>query len=103
MSDYDLKKPCPGCPFRTEGGVRGLCEERLEEIVESDGGFTCHEHEEHECAGFLIFNLENRSAPQMMRIAGRLGMIDEDALMSHVDEVITDFESLVNIHAEWDR
>lgn len=112
---YDLKRPCPGCPFLREGRdvVRGLSEERLEEIVESEGGFACHRtHPDtggpeggrvQECAGWLIYHLANGTAPQVMRIAERLGMIDEATLLEHEDEVLAEFEDLVTAHEEMIR
>lgn len=118
-TDYHLPKPCPGCPFLKHGPevVRHLREDRLEEIVESEGGFACHrtvdyEEDEHgqdhpvegkrrrECAGWLIYHLANGTPPQVMRIMGRVGAIDVEGLLEHKAEVITDFDALVVAHEE---
>ena len=109
MSDYKLTRPCKSCPFlRAKGGLRGLLPERLEGIVVSDGGFVCHrthsstsdaeKPDPQECAGFLIFNLVNESAPQMMRISGRLGFIDENALLESEHLVFTDLDEIIEAH-----
>jgi len=110
MHATHMPKPCPGCPFgRDPGSVRGLNEYRLMEILESDGGFTCHKTcydpdgseirgREHECAGWLIYHLVNGSAPQMMRIAGRLGLIDEVGLLRYEHKVICDLSELKEAH-----
>ena len=108
MSGYDLTRPCAGCPFgRGPDAVRGLHPRRLREIIYSDGGFVCHKtaHETgsgkpQECAGFLIYHLANETAPQMMRIAGRLGMFDADALLEHESECITEFRELRDAHTD---
>ncbi len=112
---YHPKKPCDGCPFLRAGEkvCRGLRPGRLEEIVESDGGFKCHQTvdetsegsptQELECAGFLIYHLINESAPNMMRIAGRMGMIDVDGLMEHADDVFDDFDHMVEAHESNER
>jgi len=112
---FNLLRPCPGCPFsRGPDAVRGLHAERLEQIVESDGGFACHRTTDYgededgeelisggqECAGYLIYHLVNESAPQMMRIAGRIGLIDTEALLKYEAETITDFYELVEVHTQ---
>lgn len=43
--EFDLKRPCKNCPFRTdETAIRFACRERAEEIEESAyrNGFPCH-------------------------------------------------------------
>ena len=98
-----MTRPCKTCPFlRSENGLRYLGGERMREIVDSDGGFPCHRTIEdtggtgpkQECAGFLIYNLVNGSAPQLMRIMGRMGMIDEKRLLKARGAVFTDFDEL---------
>lgn len=101
--DYTMKRPCPECPFRKEGGVR-LTRGRIEEIgggMLHDNSFTfpCHKtvdydaegegrrssNDERHCAGALIFAEKNGTSTQMMRITERLGMYDHTALEGHDD------------------
>lgn len=102
MSGYDLVRPCPHCPFRTDiapylrpervreferGLVNGefYCHEtinadRLEGEEESNGSFYNPSGQEQHCAGALIL-LEKLERPsQMMRISERLGMYDRRKL-----------------------
>ncbi len=97
--NFNLKKPCANCPFRTD--IRpflttGRAEEIVESIIDMQQTFPCHkttvasddyeyggmtttEKSEH-CAGALIL-LEFAERPnQMMRIAERLGMYDRTKL-----------------------
>ena len=94
---YDLIRPCPHCPFRTD--IDGyLHPERAVEIATSlarGADFACHKTTETDpsdesqnvavpgsqfCAGALIA-LERLGAPnQPMRIAERLGMYDPSKL-----------------------
>jgi len=95
---FDLRKPCDDCPFRRVGGVQ-LTRGRVREIarlVTSNPGatFACHKTtvdddetgdrvetpESQHCAGALVFAHRQGRYPQLVRIAGRLGMYDPDAL-----------------------
>lgn len=100
---YDLRKPCLGCPFRTDVEPY-LAAERAEEIIEAitrrQQTFACHKHtrfdedeegesvnvphsDDQHCAGALIL-LERMEMPnQMMRISERLGLYDRTKL--HMD------------------
>ncbi len=109
-----LVRPCPGCPFgRHPDAVLGIRPARLREIVRSEGGFPCHQtveetakgspKEELQCAGYYIFHLVNESAPQMMRIEGRLGFIDVPALLANASECVTDLDELLERHASRNR
>jgi hypothetical protein len=91
---FDLKRPCPKCPFRTDCLPEWLGAERAAEIAQSitihQGTFACHETteaggadrgKEQHCAGALIM-LEHMGEPppQNVRVAARLGMCDLDNL-----------------------
>jgi hypothetical protein len=100
--DFNLKRPCAKCPFRTDIGPY-LSSERADDILraitDGDGTFACHETTEHNedgdhmmsakeqhCAGALIL-LEKMEQPnQMMRIAEGLGMYDRTKL--HMDSPV---------------
>lgn len=102
---YDMKKPCPNCPFRSDR-VFPLHPERARSILDgimSGLTFSCHktidydaleengeedvcdvhhtpsEGEQH-CAGALILLEKMKRPNQMMRIAERLGMYDHTKL-----------------------
>lgn len=97
--NFNLHRPCPKCPLRTD--IRPfLRPERAREIAEgllADRYFVCHEtveteededgepfevnrEEQEHCAGALIF-LENHEQPhQLMRIAERLGLYRPEKL-----------------------
>lgn len=92
--NYDLKKPCPKCPFRTD--IRPyLTPGRVEEFGQAE--FACHcttetvedDHgnsdrvatdKSQHCAGMLIMLEKMQQPHQMMRICGRLGLYDPTAL-----------------------
>ncbi|WP_109479206.1 DUF6283 family protein [Paraburkholderia sp. C35] len=94
--NFDLKKPCAQCPFRTDVEPY-LRTERVEElcdaIVRHDKTFQCHKTLTHDdegralptdkdqhCAGALIMLEHMRRPNQMMRIAYRLGFYDKRKL-----------------------
>ena len=104
--NYNLKKPCENCPFRSDK-LFPLHPERIEEIAYGNGEFACHktvdysgdgggvvkEKSEH-CAGLLIM-LEHMGQPhQLMRISERLGLYSRHTLdidspvYHHVEEYI---------------
>lgn len=90
---FDLVRPCPKCPFRTDCMEGWLSRARAAEIAHSitvdQATFACHETTEaggsdgpeQHCAGALLV-LENSGEPpgQLARIAGRLGKFDPDQL-----------------------
>lgn len=107
---FDMKTPCPHCPFRTD--IRPyLTRDRAQEIADGltrhQQTFSCHETTEHDddgeaiirddeqhCAGAMIM-LEAMNRPnQMMRIAERFGSYDRRKLsknppvFQHVREFI---------------
>lgn len=107
--NYNLKKPCKHCPFRTDCRKGWLGESRADEIADSlerQQSFPCHETtefyedgeavqtpEEEHCAGAMIL-LQSLGIPnQMMRIAHRLGIFNPDELdmQSPVFETMEDF------------
>ena len=114
--NFNLKKPCKNCPFRSD--IRPfLTVERAEEIFDgliySQGTFACHkttvssdeddcemvttQKSEH-CAGALIL-LEKLEMPnQMMRIAERLGAYDHTQLEMDAP-VFDDGESFIDAQA----
>ena len=63
---------CEQCLF---GADRIVSKKRMAEIVKDcrakDGHFICHKHEDVMCRGYY----ETQPAPQMLRIAERLGMV----------------------------
>ena len=89
--NFDLKKPCKGCPFGTnKEAVRHLGEDRAEGIIDSitrmQQSFPCHKttihdedgelvhsKKEQHCAGALILLEKHNQPNQMMRISERLG------------------------------
>jgi hypothetical protein len=96
-------RPCPECPF-TRGPkavrlTRGRVRELTANMLRRDGGtFSCHKTVEYDedgesvrrdnelhCTGAIIFADKHGAATQMMRIAGRIGMLDLDALQGRDD------------------
>lgn len=103
--NFDLKRPCKQCPFRTDVPgylTKGRVDELKGALVAQDGVFSCHKTvdysdddgyddcdvpqprvpsaDEQHCAGALIL-LEKLEQPnQMMRIAERLGFYDREQL-----------------------
>lgn len=92
---FNLKRPCPACPFRSDI-EQYITDERKEEIADSlraGADFLCHKTIEHDedgegvrtrdsefCAGALI-TMENEGfGNQLMRIGERLGMYRRDEL-----------------------
>ncbi len=113
--EFNLKKPCKDCPFRTDNGFI-LSNSRVEEItnalVNQDQTFSCHKTIKHDdetgegiegkktqhCAGALIM-LEHMEKPnQMMRIAERCGFYDHTALdmdapvFTNDDEMVDEYQ-----------
>jgi len=89
--NFDLKRPCAKCPFRSDVEPY-LRRSRAHEIARAldRSTFACHEtthslgapvdRTEQHCAGALIM-LESEGRPsQMMRIAERLGLYDRTKL-----------------------
>lgn len=95
---FDLRRPCPKCPFRKDCLPEWLGERRAEEIAESLLGrpgatFPCHETTQHDdegdhvqredeqhCAGALLLVEADGAPNQMLQIAERLGIRDPDLL-----------------------
>jgi hypothetical protein len=94
--NFDLRKPCPKCPFRTDitPFIRGdRAAEIADGLLRQQGTFACHVTVEHDddgepvthggeqhCAGALIM-LERMNRPnQMMRFCERIGMYDRRKL-----------------------
>lgn len=112
--NFDLKKPCKDCPFRTDNNFI-LNVDRVDEICHSitagDQSFTCHKtshfdedgqpyphKKEQHCAGALIM-LEKMDDPnQMMRVAERCGFYDRTKLdmdspvFDNDDEMLQEYE-----------
>lgn len=95
--NFDLKRPCKDCPFRTDV-IPYLRPSRAREITDSlirqQGTFSCHKTNDfggddgeaietsktQHCAGATIM-LEKLGRPnQLMRIAERLGVYDRKKL-----------------------
>lgn len=109
--NYDLKKPCSNCPFRSDKFFP-LHPERVNEIVSSNAEFACHKtvdysdgegvikQKSQHCAGLLIM-LEKMERPhQMMRIAKRLGAYDMSKLEMDqpVYESVDDYINAIEEH-----
>lgn len=110
--NYDLKKPCPHCPFRTD--IRPfITPERAEDICQSllsgrdfpchkttgedDEGETTVESDSKMCAGAMIM-LEHMKRPtQMMRISERLGHYDYSKLDMEAP-VYKDTDEMIDRH-----
>lgn len=96
---FDLKRPCPKCPFRH--GMGYLNGPRAEEIARSITGgatFACHQTtvldsnddltegpNSQMCAGAMIALMRDERPNQIMRIAERLGVLDIDGLDMDAD------------------
>jgi hypothetical protein len=117
---FDLRKPCPQCPFRPSAGGY-LHPERAREIAlavtEGNVTFTCHKtisgeiDDEDEgiyrpgfgdqmCAGAMAF-IEKCGAPnQMLQIAERLGLRDPDRLLpAALDDIYGSVDEMAAGHA----
>ena len=90
--NFDLKKPCEHCPFRTDVEPY-LTGERALEIVQSleRGSFPCHEttaatkaqprnaagrftaREHQQCAGAMILQFNEGKIGDVLQVAERLG------------------------------
>lgn len=98
--NFDLKRPCKDCPFRTDVKpylTASRAREITDAITRQQATFSCHKTNQlvdgddgenevletgksQHCAGALIM-LERLERPnQMMRIAERLGMYDASKL-----------------------
>lgn len=99
-----MSKPCANCPFRREGGVRGLRPGRVREIVKGvmqDKYFTCHKyvHEKAKnpvCRGSLDFAykvLGDRAfVINHLRMAESMGMWTP----SDGSEIFDDVKEMIN-------
>jgi len=112
--DYNLKKPCANCPFRSD--IKPFIKpERAEEICDSllrgqdfpchkttgsnDDGETTVESDSQMCAGAMIM-LEKMEAPtQMMRISERFGKYDHTKLDMEAP-VYYDTDEMIDRHYE---
>jgi hypothetical protein len=96
MGTFCGVRPCPKCPFRTDGPgylTRGRAAE-IAATLERGGRFACHATVDYsdsdgegvvtssplECAGAVIVLEKMGRSTQMMRIAERLGMYSRDAM-----------------------
>jgi len=106
--NYNLRKPCADCPFRTDNDFH-LTLARAQELSRVSSEFACHktvdysgedggrikEKSEH-CAGALILAEHMQRPHQMMRICERIGMYDASKLemdspvfRSHIEMIST--------------
>jgi len=114
---YDLRKPCPHCPFRNDIKPY-LTPERVEEIQDGlyRGTFACHDttvcsdngdddgemvetKDSQHCAGALILKEKLGESSQMMRIAERLGLYDHRKL-DMTSPVYDCFEDMIDAQEE---
>jgi hypothetical protein len=118
--NFDLHKPCSGCPFLKEGGVKFLGKPRAREIANymasSQGAsFPCHKTvdysddedsdfhapgpKEQHCAGALLFMEKvNPGGNQMARIAERLGLYDRTQFKG-AELVFNSVREMINAHS----
>lgn len=112
--NYDLKKPCPDCPFRTDIKTY-IKAERAEDICESllsgkdfpchkttgsdDEGETTVESNSKMCAGAMIMLEHMRRPTQMMRISERLGYYNHN-LLDMGSPVYEDTYEMIDRHYE---
>ncbi len=88
-----VKPPCPHCPFAlaTTPFLRGPRCEEIRDSLLGGGMFPCHQTTteggasgEHErwCSGAigLMENEDGAAQNQMVRICGRLGLLDDDGI-----------------------
>lgn len=90
---FDLRKPCDGCPFRTDCPKGWLGEERAAEIahsiIDDETTFPCHKTTEpndegklagairsQSCAGSMILSHNTKKAHRLFQIAERLGLFN---------------------------
>lgn len=92
---YDLVRPCPHCPFRTDipGYLRPERARQIARDVASGAEFPCHQTTEHDddgdahavadsqmCAGATIAMMKGGGPNQILRIAERVGMWDPEKM-----------------------
>lgn len=91
--NFDLRRPCPKCPFRTdcmEGWLsRGRAAEIAHSLTVEQAPFACHETTEatgstgpeRHCAGaLLVLDRSGEPPGQLARIAERTGVFKPDEL-----------------------
>jgi hypothetical protein len=111
-----LTKPCDLCPFTIGSTFEGsMVRERAEEIADSlrgGGMFPCHKTTEAGggknhlwCAGALgtMENEGNVMDNQMVRICGRLGMLNDPAELVGLDTLYATLDDWVDSHEEMTR
>lgn len=118
---FDLRKPCPQCPFRPAAGAF-LHVERAREIAqavtEGNVTFSCHKHlhgrersngsynpghGDQMCAGAMAFVEKLGAANQMLQIAERLGIRDPNRLLPEaLADVYESVEAMAQGHAATD-
>lgn len=112
--NFDLIRPCPKCPFRTDvpAYLRGERAEEIARAIANGGEFACHQTTESDdegdcfataksqfCAGALIAQ-ENEGAPnQGLRIAERLGVYDPGRLDMGAP-VVRSLDAFIAHHAD---
>lgn len=69
------KRPCKNCPFRKTSQKGWLGRERMEDILNSDMGFVCHETLDtgrEQCAGFMLI----KNGRSLFELTAKLYNID---------------------------
>lgn len=96
---FDLKGPCSGCPFRTDGGVRHLGRKRAIEITESlcEGAtFPCHKTTNEDDKGKRIIN------PSEQMCGGAMVLLEKTSggnLAMHLARVLRWYRGAVDLTA----
>jgi hypothetical protein len=116
--NFDLHKPCNGCPFVRESEVRYLGARRAREIARTmaspqGGTFSCHKTVHHDddtgeyvrnkgeqhCAGaLLLMEKVNSSGTQFVRIMERMGFYDRTKYTG-AETVFDTVEEMVESHS----
>lgn len=117
--NFDLKKPCKGCPFRKGEGAVRLTEGRVHEVWRSathNGPmFQCHntvdydssdfddeelgvvsKGEAQHCLGAVIAGVNSGDGPnQYARVCAQLKLLDVAAVEACADEVFSSEEEML--------
>ena len=106
---FDLRRPCPKCPFRLDCLRGWLGDKRISQIVrdlvDQEMTFACHEtlsqKTDQHCVGALLF-VENVAPPfghRLQQIAQRLGLYFPEKLDREAAAIFTSREDLIAHHS----
>jgi hypothetical protein len=117
---FDLRKPCPQCPFRPSAGSYlhpARAREIAEAVTKGNVTFTCHKtisgeiededaddqvyrpgHGDQMCAGATLFIEKCGVSNQMLQIAERLGLRDPNRVIP-IEDIYESVEDMERGHA----